>query len=169
MVKDSGVNGMEEQYPLVYIEWDENKQIDSEPLAKVLVNQGILFLRKLVNATVIQNRIWEHSSHESEEDQSTIYVKPYVPGDHDKGKELEKTVFTYHEISPQYEAEFWEEDRFGYHRLQKRCCHQALDAAQLLLDHYLHLNGIHYEIQYAILDPARKKVLLFLQRTTFNT
>lgn len=154
---------MDEQYPLVYLEWNEDHQMSTEPLAKVLVDQGILFLRKLVNATVIQNRIWEHSSHESDEDQSTIYVKPY-----DKGDEMEKTVFSRHEMASQYEAEYWEENHSGYHFLQNRRFTQALGAAQVLLDHYLHLNDVHYEIQYAILDPARKKVLLFLQRTAFN-
>lgn len=160
---------MDEQYPLVYREWDEEKQVDTEPLMKVLVNQGILFLRKLVNATVIQNRIWEHSSHESDEDLATIYVKPFAAADHHLGKKMEETVFARLEMSPQYEAEFWVENHASYDWLQNRSFKQALDAGQLLLDHYLHLNGAHYEIQYAILDPARKKVLLFLQRTAFNT
>lgn len=160
---------MTEQIPLLYAEWNDSTGQPSEPLAKVLVSQGILFLRKLVNATVIHNYIWEHTSHERDGEQAFIFVKPLDPVDQPLGSEMKEAVFSRHDVSGQYEVEYWELDHLRCQWLDKQTFERSLEAAQILLDHYLHHHGVHFEVTYTILDPARKKVLVFLQRTEFNS
>jgi len=159
---------LDQQFPVIYQKWDERTGQSLEPVAKVLVSQGILFLRKLVNATVIRNQIWEHTSHEAEGDHSLIYVKPFDSAAFTYGEEIKKTVYTQYDLANRYEAEYWGFIGNDFQLMEKDKFEQALDAAQVLLDHYIHIDECHYEVDYAILDPNRKKILLFLQQTSFS-
>lgn len=159
---------MNHQLPVIYQEWDETKDQSLEPMAKVLVSQGILFLRKLVNATVIQNGIWEHTSHESDGEHSLIYVKPFDPMALKYGEEIKETVFSRYDLADRYEVEYLGMVGSHFQCLKRDTFEQALEAAQVLLNHFVHIDERHYEVDYAILDPSRKKILLFLQQTSFS-
>lgn len=156
------------QIALRYFEWDESEMQPKEILAQVLVDQGVLFLRKLVNATVIRNQLFEHTSNESDGKESFIYLQPFEASQLEEKAPIEQAVFSRHNVAPRYEAEYWTlEDRSFICRETQRFDH-PMDTAQLLLDHYLHFQGYHYEYLYAVLDPARRKLLLFLKQTVFT-
>ncbi|WP_134701227.1 hypothetical protein [Ammoniphilus sp. YIM 78166] len=159
---------MYNELPVIYQEWDEQTGQSLEPIAKVLVSQEILFLRKLVNATMIRNQIWEHTSHETDGEKSFIYVKPFDPNVVTHGEKIKQTAFSRYDLANRYEAEYWGFTGIDFQLLKIGTYEQALDAAQVLLDHYVHVHKVHYEVDYVILDPNRKKILLFLQQTSFS-
>ncbi|MEW9668563.1 hypothetical protein [Ammoniphilus sp. 3BR4] len=156
------------QIPLIYTEWDETALQPKEVLAQVAVDQGVLFLRKLANATVIRNQLFEHTSNESDGRESLIYLQPLRYSHLEEKDAIEKAVFSRHDIAPKYEAEYWTKGDHNFIFREMQRFDQAMDAAQVLLDHYVHFHGTHYEILYAVLDPARRKLLLFLKRTAFS-
>ncbi|RXT07868.1 hypothetical protein [Ammoniphilus sp. CFH 90114] len=157
-----------DQLPLIYSEWKETEQQAGETLAQVLVDQHVLFLRKLVNATIIRNQIYQHTSNESDEKYSYIYLQPFSETSIEEKEAIEQAVFSRHDVAPRYEAEYWTAGDHSFICRQTQRFELPLDAAMLLLDHFIHLNGIHYEYLYAVLDPARRKLLLFLKRTVYN-
>ncbi|HJV45515.1 MAG TPA: hypothetical protein VJ824_07290 [Bacillota bacterium] len=154
---------MRQQIPLYYLQWDEMKGVMGQ-INEDFVDIDDLFLRKLVNATMIHNQIWEHSSHETNEDlEGIIYVKPWAPGKVEHGKEMEKIVFSQFERSNPIGVEFFALDGQHYSKISSVNYDQSLYAAQILLDHYRYIQGKYYTLNYAIWDSSRSKLLIFLE------
>jgi hypothetical protein len=155
------------EIPLIYTEWDDQRnEASPSPILQVIVSQGVLFLRKLVNASVINNRMWEHTSHETDEDgQAYIYVKPWNKAEHSYGEQVEKCIYHRYDISTAYEIEFYRLVQGQYEILSNVSGNSTLEVAQVLLDHYRAINGIFYELSYAVLDHNRRKVIIFVERS----
>ncbi|RKD23846.1 hypothetical protein BEP19_05295 [Ammoniphilus oxalaticus] len=158
----------QQQLPLIYQHWDEQNSEPIETINRMLVSREVLFIRKLVDATVLRNKIWEHTSNETEGDYSCIYIKPFEIKETPTGEQIEQVVFARHDLAGRYEAEYWVVLENEYHLLTVATFEQTWHAAQVLLDHYLRIAEKHYEVNYAILDPNRKKILLFIQETSFR-
>lgn len=152
--------------PLTYQEWSESLGRAERELLEVHVSREEMFLRKLVNATVIRNRMFEHTSNESENNREhVIYAKPFREYEVDTyGPGIWKHAFEFVDVSHTIEPVFcvWHNGDFAV----KPVLHgisQPMDIAQLLLDHYLIEYGRTYEVIYTLLDHERKKVLFFLK------
>ncbi|TFE28135.1 hypothetical protein [Cohnella luojiensis] len=152
--------------PLAYLEWSESLGRVEQHLLDAYVSREELFLRKLVNATVIRNRMFEHSSNESESNRRhAVYVKPFREFDiATYGTAIWKHAFEFCDISDSLEAVFciWHNGDFVAEPMTFGLL-EPMDIAQLLLDHYLIEMGKTYEVLYTVLDNERKKVLFFLK------
>lgn len=152
------------QIPLFYIEWDETFQLPSPPISETTVSNGELFIRKLVNASMMNNRIWEHISNETDEHgQSVIYVKPWLKEYSRFGEAMDVAVHEHYDIAEAaYEIEYYHMNGERFSLKTKSSYKNPMDIAQVLLDHYVSLNGATYEAYFALWDNSRHKVLLFL-------
>lgn len=151
---------------LHYQEWSESLGRVEQELLEVYVSREELFLRKLVNATVIRNRMFEHTSNESENNREhAIYAKPFR--DHDVeayGPAIWKHAFEFVDVGHSIEPVFcvWHNGDFTVKSMPYGIA-GPMDISQLLLDHYLIEYGNTYEVIYTLFDHERKKVLFFLK------
>jgi len=153
-------------YPVSYEEWNEEQARVERHLLDVRVPREELFLRKLVNATVIHNRLYEHSSHESEDDRKHfVYAKPFDERSlRSYGPAVLRAVFETSEAAaePSADCYYWRDGAFV--RGQPAFpVNGALDIAERLLDHYRVEYGRTHEAVYAVWDEERKKALFFLK------
>lgn len=124
-----------------------------------------LFLRKLVDATMVRNQLWQHERHETnDQGQAAIFVSRWdgsEVGEHKAA--LEKTLYAKFDVSPYYEVQWhvWQGQEFAEVRT-KRTKH-PLQSAVHLLDHDVSIEDTLYEVLYAVLDLDRRKVFLFLK------
>lgn len=151
---------------LSYLQWSEAMGRVEEQLLNVFVSRDELFIRKLVNASVVRNRLLEHTSNESEDNrQHAIYAKPFQDADLPVyGHEVWRTVFDLCDVGFRIDALFfvWENGRFAEQKFTFYASSET-DIAQLLLDHYLVESGRSYEVVYTVFDHERKKALFFLK------
>ncbi|QMV43426.1 hypothetical protein [Cohnella cholangitidis] len=151
---------------LDYREWSEALGRVEQGLLDIHVSPEELFMRKLVNATVIRNRMFEHTSNESENNREhTIYAKPFRDHEVDTfGPAIWKSAFEFVDVSRTFEPVFcvWHNGDFVVKQMMYGIA-QPMDIARLLLDHYLIEYGRTYEVLYTLLDHERKKVLFFLK------
>ncbi|RAP78372.1 hypothetical protein [Paenibacillus montanisoli] len=153
-------------HTIYYQDWDEAGQRVQRTLKQYTIGTDELFVRKLVNATVIQNLLLHHSSHESEAGGNhLIYAAPFQSSCLDRyGSEIKPALLERCDRSVFLETEFlyWNGSRF---ELGEPLMHtpDALAIARLLLDHYLVKQERTYESLYTVLDDDRNKVLFYLK------
>ncbi|MCM3786136.1 hypothetical protein M3231_24560 [Neobacillus mesonae] len=156
--------------PVIYEHWSEedNKVIGS--LTQLQVSQEELFVRKLVNATVIRGELYEHTANESEDGYChLIYAKKFNPEDHNFGKALLDATFDAYQVSPgsiSCEYALWKGRSFKPLELNITPS-SAIEVARLLLDHYIVHREDTYESIYTVLDTDRSRVVLYLKRGEF--
>lgn len=151
---------------LSYQEWSDLELRVTRSLFSEAVSNQELFVRKLVNATVIHNQCFEHTSHESDHGGNhVIYMKPFEADELPiYGARLKEALFDYCDVSPALSMDccYWEHDRF-VRGTAIRMEHEPLKIAGLLLDHYLVQYEQTYENVYSVFDRDRRKVILFLK------
>ncbi|SDW12818.1 hypothetical protein [Paenibacillus sp. CF384] len=153
-------------HTISYQDWDESSQRVVRTLKQYSVDTDELFVRKLVNATVIQNRLLHHSSHESEDTGvHHIYAASFQPSDLDfYGADIKPALLERCDRSVFLETEFlyWNGRTF---ELGEGLfpTHGSQDIARLLLDHYLVKQTRTFESLYSVLDDDRNKVVLFMK------
>jgi hypothetical protein len=158
------------EIPIIYAVWDEKQKEALPPIAKVLASQGVLFLRKLVNATIIKNKTYEHTSHETDESgEASIYLKEWNKETQPFGEAIHKAIYTQYDVAnPNYEVELYMVDGNESRLITRHTFENAIEIAEILLDHYRPIQGIFYELIYAILDHDRHKVLIFLNQAEYQ-
>lgn len=149
---------------IAYLEWNERESRVERIVQEFQIQRAELFVRKLVNATVIHNAVYEHTSNETDDrSQSTVYVRPYSENEiPEHGEIIRSTIFEYCDISSEGEIEFYHLLDGSARRLWKSAISTPLEAAEVLLDHYRFVSGGSYELVYSVLDTDRNKVLVFL-------
>jgi hypothetical protein len=151
--------------PLFYLEWDEFRS-EASPFtsAQHYVGQDELFLRKLVNATWIDQRIWEHISHETDErGQALIYVKPWKKELHAHGEAIDQALHRAYAPGEGYRVNFIAVDGQANDIVETKQFQTPLEVAELLLDHYRFVANNDYEIILAVFDQNRKTTSIFLR------
>ncbi|MCG7406247.1 hypothetical protein MH117_02380 [Paenibacillus sp. ACRRX] len=154
---------------LRYVEWDEEAQLERGELSNWSVSRDYLFICKLADATVLRNRLWEHTSHETDQyGQAIIYVRAYkgqlAP---DVANAVKHTIFhTKCDVADPFEM-VW----YVYDRVQNTFQHagterpsEPLQAALVMLDHYMYWQNMEVESLMTVLDADRNKLLLFVER-----
>ncbi|MBP3964141.1 hypothetical protein [Paenibacillus lignilyticus] len=153
-------------HTICYQEWDESTQRVVRTLKQYSLDTDELFVRKLVNATVIQNRLLHHSSHESEDTGvHHIYAASFQAGDLDGyGAEVKPALLERCDRSVFLETEFlyWNGRNFDLGEQLVRTT-GSQDIARLLLDHYLVKQNRTFESLYSVLDDDRNKVVLYMK------
>ncbi|MDP4098552.1 hypothetical protein OIN60_17610 [Paenibacillus sp. P96] len=150
----------------MYREWSEVKQREVRSLSHESVSGDELFLRKLVDATCLNGRLWGHTSHENEDNLAhSVYVTPF------KEQVSEPYASAITEVlsgegtassllKPSYWL--WKEKRF--HPMDRNEASVfTLELARRLLDHYTVLDGRTYQYLYSVLDTGRNSVHFFLE------
>ncbi|MDO7906666.1 hypothetical protein Q5741_09555 [Paenibacillus sp. JX-17] len=154
-------------YSVTYREWSETKQKEVRTLEQVSVPQSELFLRKLVDATLIHSRLWGHISNErTEEGTHSIYAAEFADQVEEPYRSaITKAVFALNRTSSLYSGEYWIWDgqQFMEQEGQAASSLMVLEWAQRLLDHYVVEQETTYEVLYSVLDEERKKLLFFLK------
>lgn len=149
-----------------YQEWSEEEQKITRLLQEVMIPDEEIFVRKLVNATVIRNQLYEHTSHESEDMyKHQIYAKPYSELDMPVyGQGIIPPLSEYTRPSMRLEPEFlyWDGSAFRLGQSLFTLSY-SLDIAKVLLDHYISAKLQSYECVYTVLDTNRNKVLFYLK------
>lgn len=152
---------------LTYLEWSEHEQRAVKTITDAAVTRDDIFVRKLVNATVFRNALYEHTANECEDGmRHSIYAKPY--SEHDDalyGQAIRNALHEYVAVSPYMEAEYllWNGYRFNPCALALPAPSVPLEFAQLLLDHYIVSELRTYETIYTIYDMDRSKIVIFLK------
>jgi hypothetical protein len=149
-----------------YQEWSEYEGRVVRELQEKTVSNEEIFIRKLVNATMIRNQLYEHTSHEFEEGtRHIVYAKPYDERDLQiYGNHIKPALLEYCSSTVRVEAEFLYWNGAAFSRgTRLTLSTDPLEIAQLLLDHYLVIRGTTYENVYSILDTDRNKVLFYLR------
>jgi hypothetical protein len=153
--------------PLTYLEWSDQDQRVVRTIADATVSRDDIFVRKLVNATVYRNGLFEHTANECEDGaRHHIYVKPY--NEHDDtvyGQAIRTALHEHCTVSPYMEVEYllWNGYRFNPCALGQQPPASPLEFAQLLLDHYIVSEERTYETIYTINDIDRSKIVVFLK------
>lgn len=152
---------------LIYLEWSEHEQRVQRTISEAAVTREDVFVRKLVNATMFQNGLYEHTANENEEGkQHHIYAKPYNENDDAVyGKAIRAALYEYVAVSPYMEVEYllWNSYRFNPFTLTLPAPASPLEFAALLLDHYIVSEQQTYETIYTIYDMDRSKIVVFLK------
>jgi len=158
---------------LSYIVWDENKQENQmPPKAKVICSQGPLFVRKLVDSTLIHNSLYLHLSNETDRNGSSTYI--YLGAWDDQkvthGAQIKNSIFQSYEVGTEQEhlLLFYILEGSAFVLKHRQHYSNAFDLAQVLLDHYHTVGESHYEVMHACLDHESRKVLLFLTHSEFQ-
>jgi hypothetical protein len=152
---------------LLYMEWSERDQRVERTITEAAVTREDIFVRKLVNATIFRNSLYEHTANECEDGQHHhIYAKPY--NEHDDtvyGQAIRAALYEYVTVSPYMEVEYllWNGYRFNPCTLAQRAPASPLEFAALLLDHYIVSEQKTYETVYTIYDMDRSKIVVFLK------
>ncbi|GGJ04117.1 hypothetical protein [Paenibacillus hunanensis] len=154
-------------YPLRYIEWSEQEERELGLIQEYpSVQQDELFLYKLVDSIKLNNRIWVHVSHETEDDKShLIYVRPFaeeLPAPYQK--EMARVIAGQKDYPSRMVLEYWIWDGYQFVRRESgNSWMSALDIARVLLDHYRTEGDVTYELLYITLDADRQKVMIFMK------
>lgn len=155
--------------PLQYEEWSESEKRVVRTLVQEQVPQEELFVRKLVNATVIRGHLYEHTANESEDGyRHLIYVQPFDKAQYSYGKALYEATFDAYQVSSYLECEYvlWSGRAFKEAAFTLPTS-SPLEIARLLLDHLIVVQDDTYEMVYSALDTDRKKVMIYLKRGDF--
>ncbi|MDQ8736302.1 hypothetical protein [Paenibacillus sp. LHD-38] len=152
---------------LTYLEWSEQDQRVERTITEAAVTRDDIFVRKLVNATVFRNALFEHTANECEDGKRHhIYAKPYNEFDDTVyGQAIRNALHEYVTVSPYMEVEYllWNGYRFNPCALPLLEPASPLEFAQLLLDHYIVSEQKTYETVYTVYDMDRSKIVVFLK------
>ncbi|WP_199614118.1 hypothetical protein [Paenibacillus alkalitolerans] len=153
------------EYSLCYQEWSEADRRVVRLVDQATVSREELFIRKLVNATLIRNQLYVHSSNESENfELHHIYVAPFDARNQPYGEAIREAAFEYCSVSARIEAEWKVYDGSYFVNTELIAPDDGLiDIARMLLDHYLIIEGHTYETIYSLLDNDRNKVVFYVR------
>ncbi|MDK8190342.1 hypothetical protein QP794_09605 [Paenibacillus sp. UMB7766-LJ446] len=153
-------------YSLTYRNWSDDRQVETGVLEQVSVTRDELFMRKLVDATLMKNKLWAHLSNECEDRREhAVYLTEYnnqKPAEH--GTAIADAALSMCKMSSMYSAEYmlWNGSAFQELDLAESSSY-TMELAEQLLDHYMVRGGITYEFVYSVLDADRNKVLFFMK------
>ncbi len=152
-------------YFMTYRSWSDERQSETGILDEISVPRDELFMRKLVDATVITGKLWLHLSNESDGRDHAVYVtdmQRQLPAEY--GSAIIDAVKSPRSVSLMFMAEYrlWNGRSFEDKELAGITAY-TMELAERLLDHYMVHNGATYEFVYSVLDTEAKKVLLFMK------
>ncbi|GAS84345.1 unknown protein [Paenibacillus amylolyticus] len=135
-------------------------------LEQTSVTRDELFMRKLVDATLVKNKLWAHLSNECQDGREhAVYVTAYeqqMPDEY--GAAIAEAALAMCKMSSMYSAEYmlWNGRSFQELELIASSTY-TMELAEQLLDHYMVRDGKTYEFLYSVLDADRKKVLFYMK------
>lgn len=135
-------------------------------LEQASVTRDELFMRKLVDATLVKNKLWAHLSNECQDGREhAVYVTAYdqqMPDEY--GAAIADAALAMCKMSSMYSAEYmlWNGRSFQELELTASSTY-TMELAEQLLDHYMVRSGKTYEFLYSVLDADRKKVLFYMK------
>lgn len=135
-------------------------------LEQTSVTRDELFMRKLVDATLVKNKLWAHLSNECQDGREhAVYVTAYeqqMPDEY--GAAIADAALAMCKMSSMYSAEYmlWNGRSFQELELTTSFTY-TMELAEQLLDHYMVRDGKTYEFLYSVLDADRKKVLFYMK------
>jgi len=150
---------------LSYQEWVEQEKRVVSYLLEQYVSQEELFVRKLVNATVIHNKLYEHVSNESENGTRHIIYASRFNKNQDAvyGRYIEEPLFANSARTDGLTIVLLRWSGKGFERSEYVNPPYDVPASTLLLDHYLVLYSVCYEIIYSVLDLDTNHVIFYLK------
>lgn len=135
-------------------------------LEQTSVTRDELFMRKLVDATLVKNKLWAHLSNECQDGREhAVYVTAYEQQMPDVyGAAIADAALAMCKMSSMYSAEYmlWNGRSFQELELTASSTY-TMELAEQLLDHYMVRSGKTYEFLYSVLDADRKKVLFYMK------
>lgn len=135
-------------------------------LEQTSVTRDELFMRKLVDATLVKNKLWAHLSNECQDGREhAVYVTAYEQQMPDVyGAAIADAALAMCKMSSMYSAEYmlWNGSSFQELELTVSSTY-TMELAEQLLDHYMVRGGKTYEFLYSVLDADRKKVLFYMK------
>jgi len=152
-----------------YHEWSELEGKVTKDLEEQSVSNADIFVRKLVDATVLRNQLYEHTSYESENShRHLIYAKPFNESDYEEfGPSIKPPLSEYCAPSYTLETEFLYWNAYQFERGNRiRFSNDALEIAKLLLDHYIVDNEKTFETLYTVFDPMRSRVMFYMKEVS---
>ncbi|GIP23950.1 hypothetical protein [Paenibacillus sp. J22TS3] len=154
-------------FPLSYQEWSEEQSKVIRTVESLNISADELFVHKLVDGTLLHNRLWAHISNETEDDRMHfIYVSPYEPDSLPVyGHTINQTALGQVKVTSLLGAEFvyWNGRGFEARDQTGSLPLGNMELARMLLDHYMVRGGITYEVIYSVFDMDRRKVLFYLK------
>ena len=135
-------------------------------LEQTSVTRDELFMCKLVDATLVKNKLWAHLSNECQDGREhAVYVTAYeqqMPDEY--GAAIADAALAMCKMSSMYSAEYmlWNGSSFQELELTASSAY-TMELAEQLLDHYIVRDGKTYEFLYSVLDADRKKVLFYMK------
>jgi hypothetical protein len=155
---------------VTYLEWSDIQGKVLQNIDRQIVGRDELFIRKLVNASVIHNVFYEHTSNESELSSHAIYAIPFRGVEiAEYGPAIQSTLSEFCDVAIRIEPEFWLWDNLGNRFVRggvRLSPNGAAEIAELLLDHYIVTEERTYESIYTVLDTDRHKALFYLKEVT---
>ncbi|WP_315371865.1 hypothetical protein [Paenibacillus xylanexedens] len=151
---------------MTYRSWSDDRQAETGVLEQASVTRDELFMRKLVDATLVKNKLWAHLSNECQDGREhAVYVTPYdqqMPDEY--GAAIADAALAMCKMSSMYSAEYmlWNGSSFQELELTASSTY-TMELAEQLLDHYMVRGGKTYEFLYSVLDADRKKVLFYMK------
>ncbi len=154
---------------IAYVEWSEDERRAIRRIAETHASPEDMFVRKLVNATMFRNRLYEHTSNECEEGRRHyIYVKPYSAADNGScGQAIYDAAKRSCSVAMHMKAEFllWDGTAFVPLRSFPLVPVSPLEFVRTLLDHYMVAGGRAYESLYTVYDMDRNAIIWMLKET----
>ncbi|WP_246021569.1 hypothetical protein [Paenibacillus zeisoli] len=154
-------------FTLKYQEWSEESRKVVRTVHSLDASTDEIFVHKLVDATLIHNKLWAHISNETEDNElHYVYVSSFSENSlenygHAVARRALEQVKMTSLLAPEFVYwnghEFNPQEDHGYPSLI------TMEIARMLLDHYLVKNDTTYEIVYSVLDMDRNKVVLYLK------
>ncbi|WP_311517954.1 hypothetical protein [Paenibacillus polymyxa] len=135
-------------------------------LEQTSVTRDELFMHKLVDATLVKNKLWAHLSNECQDGREhAVYVTAYeqqMPDEY--GAAIADAALAMCKMSSMYSAEYmlWNGSSFQELELTVSSTY-TMELAEQLLDHYMVRGNKTYEFLYSVLDADRKKVLFYMK------
>ncbi|MCW3793027.1 hypothetical protein OM416_15660 [Paenibacillus sp. LS1] len=151
---------------MTYRSWSDDRQAETGVLEQASVTRDELFMRKLVDATLVKNKLWAHLSNECQDGlEHAVYVTAYdqqMPDEY--GAAIADAALAMCKMSSMYSAEYmlWNGRSFQELELTASSTY-TMELAEQLLDHYMVRDGKTYEFLYSVLDADRKKVLFYMK------
>ncbi|WP_339190727.1 hypothetical protein MKX33_12460 [Paenibacillus sp. FSL R5-0490] len=151
---------------MTYRSWSDDRQAETGVLEQASVTRDELFMRKLVDATLVKNKLWAHLSNECQDGREhAVYVTAYdqqMPDEY--GAAIADAALAMCKMSSMYSAEYmlWNGRSFQELELTASSTY-TMELAEQLLDHYMVRSGKTYEFLYSVLDADRKKVLFYMK------